>query len=106
MENQRKKIAILAGVLGVMFFVFFMVNQWVDQQIRRLNGSPAAPFPSSRATVDPQPARPQPVKIDPLNDPLAPVARREKSKPDAIPARSMKPKKIYEPALKDPVLIQ
>jgi hypothetical protein len=104
--RSKRKMTLLAGVFGMMFFAFFMVNQWVDQQIRRMADSPVLPLPHKDAAGTPPPARPRPVQIDPLNDPLAPVARRGKPKADAIPARPEKPKKIYEPSLKDTFLIQ
>ncbi len=108
MENQKRKITLLAGICGVMFFAFFMVNQWVTQQIHRIVEVPTLPQPLLTEGAWMHPALPQarPVRIDPLNDPLAPVLKKEPPQAASRSPSADKPKKFYEPSLEDTVLVQ
>src|SRR3989338_3488861 len=108
MANQKRKMTLLTGVCGVMFFALFMVNQWVTQQIHRIVDTQTLPQPLLKEGASEHPALPQarPVRIDPLNDPLAPVLKKEPPQPASISSFPDKPKKFYEPSLEDTVLVQ
>lgn len=104
----RRKYTASIFLFLLAVFSIVAVNQWVARQVKHLTTPPpaqiqprAAQLPAEAETA----VRRRPV-IDPHNDPLAPVSAKVSSASSSPPPRKMKPKKVYEGRVEEPILVQ
>lgn len=107
MVDKRLKILIVAfaGIAAALF----IVNRWIGREMARITQMtpPEKHAPLVAMQIE-ETARPRPVVIDPLNDPLAPIAPRapKKSSTKVSSPRPTEPQRVYEPSLETHILVQ
>ena len=109
MGNNNKKLYIILAAAIVLITVLMVGNNWISKQVEALKDPLLVSGVAQKTGKSSAPTKKlQPVRIDPMNDPLAP---RVKSEIEPIPKEEIPEKKtavrpVYEIPSDDAVILQ
>ena len=108
MRSSAKLLWLISIVFVLVVAGILLMDRWVGQELRTLEEQDPV-TQHAKAPVVRQVRKPaaQPVRIDPDNDPLAPVVVRKTDQEARSPRiKRPAPKATYDIPLKSPVLLQ
>ena len=104
MTAKQHPLLMLMISLGIILVGILILNNWITKEVNYVEQPAPAPKLKPGTIYIPARPKPQPVVIDSLNDPLAPVVKKVSEPTTTINKAS--PKKAYEAPLSEPILVQ